>query len=180
MKFLVTVDSDEYGMGVTVSIPANTPAGEIVGSLMLKRIISHGKVKEVWRANALPVTISIEQGKPSFSTLPDPEKVVVDPNGGIYPVNQLLVNLIDEAIRDDAEQIANNVGGKIISYFPSPNMYQMEVPSNIRGMFLGTVRYSTANFGSHLHYGKWNPPTDKSIQEPMAYEKACKHTILGD
>lgn len=72
---------------------------------------------------------NIQASNLSFSTLPDPEKVVVDPNGGIYPVNQLLVNLIDEATRDDAEEIANNVGGKIIGYFPSPNMYQLEVPA---------------------------------------------------
>ena len=46
---------------ITVSVPANTPAGKINGTLVLKRILN-GKEIEVWRANALPVTITVEQG----------------------------------------------------------------------------------------------------------------------
>ena len=47
---------------VTVSVPANTPAGEINGNLVLKRILPNGKVKEVWRAEALPILIHVSQG----------------------------------------------------------------------------------------------------------------------
>lgn len=47
---------------VTLSLPANTPAGEINGNLVLKRILPNGKEKEVWRAEALPILIQVSQG----------------------------------------------------------------------------------------------------------------------
>lgn len=47
---------------VTISIPANTPAGIKKGNLVLKRALSNNQVIKVWRADALPVTISVEQG----------------------------------------------------------------------------------------------------------------------
>ena len=46
---------------VTISLPANTPAGEIKGSLLLKRILS-GRETVVWRADSLPISIQVSQG----------------------------------------------------------------------------------------------------------------------
>lgn len=44
---------------VKVSVPDKTPAGEVKGNLVLKRFIRN-KVVDVWRAEALPVTIRIK------------------------------------------------------------------------------------------------------------------------
>lgn len=61
---------NEVTVPITISIPVNTPAGEIKGSLVLKRILPNGKVMEVWRADALPAELTF-----SFIPLPpDPGK----------------------------------------------------------------------------------------------------------
>lgn len=44
---------------ITISVPANTPAGEKKGNLVLKRILPNGKENEVWRADVLPVTVTV-------------------------------------------------------------------------------------------------------------------------
>jgi hypothetical protein len=44
---------------ITISVPANTPAGEEKGNLVLKRILPNGKENEVWRADMLPVTVTV-------------------------------------------------------------------------------------------------------------------------
>lgn len=43
---------------VNLSVPDNTPAGEVKGSLVLKRIIRN-KVVDVWRVEALPVNMQV-------------------------------------------------------------------------------------------------------------------------
>lgn len=77
-----------------------------------------------------PARVDLLIGNFAFSTMPDPEKMVFDPEGGVYPVNQLLVALKDDVSRNDAENLVNSVSGKIVGFFPSLNMYQFEVPSN--------------------------------------------------
>jgi hypothetical protein len=51
---------DQVTFPITLSVPANTPAGQIKGSLLLKRILK-GKETEVWRADALPVVLTIQE-----------------------------------------------------------------------------------------------------------------------
>ncbi len=48
---------------MTITLPANTPPGEIKGNLQLKRIL-YGKEIEVWRADALPAELTIQDVTP--------------------------------------------------------------------------------------------------------------------
>ena len=66
----------------------------------------------------------------SFSSLPDPEKVVIDPNGGVYPVNELLITFKDDVTRKETESLIQSIGGSVIGYTPSIELYQVEVPTS--------------------------------------------------
>ena len=48
-----------------------------------------------------------------------------------------------------------------------------------RGTLLGMVRVPTERFASHFHYGEWQPPKDKSVQEKRDFETACLYPALG-
>ncbi len=64
-----------------------------------------------------------------FSKDPDPNKIVSDPRGGIYPVNQLIVLLAENRTRNDANQVAASVGGTVVGDFTVAEAYQLEVPA---------------------------------------------------
>ncbi|MCI0615477.1 hypothetical protein L0244_21005 [bacterium] len=76
-------------VGVTVSVPASILLSVKTGELVLKRFLSNGTITEVWRANTLPVELTI-------STIPLPP----DPGEeGKETVEGIITN--DLAIRDD-------------------------------------------------------------------------------
>lgn len=77
---------------ITISIPANTPAGEIKGSLVLKRILPNGKVNEVWRADVLPAELTFS----SIQLPPDPGKAGKATIQGIDSDN--------DGVRDDIQR----------------------------------------------------------------------------
>ncbi len=44
---------------VAVTVPGDAPVGVSDGTLVLKRVLPNGKVKEVWRAEALPTSVAV-------------------------------------------------------------------------------------------------------------------------
>ncbi len=58
-----------------------------------------------------------------------PEDIITDPDGGVYPINELLVSLTPEATILDAQTIAASVNGRIIGIVSSINLYQIGVPA---------------------------------------------------
>ena len=70
----------------------------------------------------------IQNGQP-FSTPTDPDQLVGDARGGVYPVNRVGVNLLDDATRSDAEELVASVNGTIVGYLPTANIYVFEVPT---------------------------------------------------
>ncbi len=56
---------NEVTVKVQVSVPQGTPLSVERGELLIKRILPNGKIKEVWRAEALPVELT-------FSSIPLP------------------------------------------------------------------------------------------------------------
>ncbi|WP_411727131.1 S8 family peptidase [Methyloglobulus sp.] len=111
---------------LTISAAASSPIGTFDGTIQIK---SGGKTNATF-AKPLPVTISVKQGDASFSTLPDPDKIITDPEGAVYPVNQLLILLNEGYSRSDADNIASSINGRIIGVIPLGNMYQLEVPAD--------------------------------------------------
>jgi hypothetical protein len=79
-------------------------------------------------ARPLPVTVTVFTGAP-FSTDPDPDKIIND-EGAIYPVNEIVITLPDGVSLDVALEIANSVGGVISGFAPSSNLYKIRVPTN--------------------------------------------------
>jgi hypothetical protein len=75
---------NQVRVNITVSVPQGTPLSVVKGNLTLKRVLPNGKVKEVWRADALPVELTFS----SFFIPPAPDKTLdeatiegVDTNG---------------------------------------------------------------------------------------------------
>ncbi|MFZ1827687.1 MAG: S8 family serine peptidase [Candidatus Competibacteraceae bacterium] len=65
-----------------------------------------------------------------FSKEPDFNKVVSDPRGSVYPVNQLIVLLADNRTRSDANQVAASVSGTVVGDMTVARAYQLEVPAS--------------------------------------------------
>ena len=71
---LVFKRGDQVTVSITISVPANTPAGVKSGNLLLKRILN-GKELEVWRADALaalhkPMNGQLRYKRPMATRLP--------------------------------------------------------------------------------------------------------------
>ena len=64
-----------------------------------------------------------------------PQDIVTDPGGGVYPINELLLNLAAAATPADAVRIAASVGGRVIGGISDINLYQIAVPTtNIQSL----------------------------------------------
>lgn len=57
----------------------------------------------------------------------DPEKVIIDEDGSVYPLNEIVVNFTDEATFADAQEVADLVGGQVVGFMQLMNAYQLEV-----------------------------------------------------
>lgn len=58
------------------------------------------------------------------------EDTIIDPNGGVYPVNEILINLTPDSTFKDAVDIVSMVNGRVIGMVSSINLYQVEIPAN--------------------------------------------------
>jgi len=58
----------------------------------------------------------------------DPDKVIIDEDGSVFPVNEIIVNFVDEATSMDAQEVATLVDGQIVGFIQLMNAYQIEVP----------------------------------------------------
>lgn len=56
-----------------------------------------------------------------------PEDIITDPDGGVYPINEILVSLTSDATQNDAQAIADLINGRIVGVVSSINLYQIEV-----------------------------------------------------
>ncbi len=54
------------------------------------------------------------------------KEIVADPEGGVYPINILLVSLTPEATFEDAMKVAQSINGRIVGLVSSVNLYQVE------------------------------------------------------
>lgn len=133
--------SDAENVEAILSIASNSSVSIVDGTLEFGDVpsgtrmvgsdtftIRHNRLGSAFNASQLQWQIQADNL--AFSQLPDLSKIVEDPEGGSYPVNQLLVSLDDQTDKVEAKTIANSVGGRIIGYFPSINTYQLEVPAN--------------------------------------------------
>ena len=55
------------------------------------------------------------------------EEIITDPEGGVYPINILLVSLTPDAAFEDALKVAQSINGRIVGNVSSINLYQIEV-----------------------------------------------------
>jgi len=60
----------------------------------------------------------------------DTSKIFVDPDGPVFPVNQLILALTDDATTAAAEEIAALIGAVIVGFIPVINTYQIIVPAS--------------------------------------------------
>jgi len=77
---------------VTVAVPQGVPLSVKRGSIVLERVLPNGKVKEIFRAEALPVELT-------FSPIPIP----ADP-GAVGKANLLGVDADGNGVRDDVDR----------------------------------------------------------------------------
>ncbi len=66
--------------------------------------------------------------EPAFYTDPDPESIISDENGSSYPINQVILDLVDDATASDADKLASMFGGMIVGYAPSINYFLIVFP----------------------------------------------------
>ena len=71
--------------------------------------------------------ISITVSETPFSTPPDPAKII-NQDGKVFPVNEVVINLPDGSPRSVAEDIATSINGEIAGFAPSANLYQIILP----------------------------------------------------
>lgn len=60
-------------------------------------------------------------------SISDPQKIIESPSGPIFPVNEILVDLIPETTPEEANEIILTVNGRTIGFIESINMYQIEI-----------------------------------------------------
>lgn len=65
----------------------------------------------------------------AFALPDDPESVVQDNMGAVFPVNRIGVSLVPGATWSDASEIAGVIGGSIVGHIPSANSFEIEVSS---------------------------------------------------
>jgi hypothetical protein len=58
-----------------------------------------------------------------------PENIIIDSDGGVYPINEILVSLAPEMTMFDAQNIAASINGRVTGVISSINLYQIEVPA---------------------------------------------------
>ncbi len=59
-----------------------------------------------------------------------PEDIITDPDGGVYPINEILVSLMPEATILDAQDIVASINGRVVGVVSSINLYQIEVSAS--------------------------------------------------
>lgn len=57
----------------------------------------------------------------------NPANIITDSNGGVYPINEILVSLIQDATLQDAKIVARSINGRIVGVINSINLYQIEI-----------------------------------------------------
>ena len=68
----VIKEGNSVNINLTVTVPQGTPLSVVKGNLTLNRILPNGTVKEVWRADALPLELTFS----SFFIPPAPNKAL--------------------------------------------------------------------------------------------------------
>ena len=90
----------------------------------------------------------------------------VDPDGGVYPVNEILISVVDGTTEEDVEALAALIAGEVFASFPEINAYFLSFPSltladlNSARLILeadSRVRFTTTNNVVPLTS---RPPTD--------------------
>lgn len=112
-----------YELTLAFSISADAPVGTLDGTVHLRSQASNRSY-----ARPLPIRLTILPGLP-LSAPTDGSTLVSAESGGIYPVDEALIQLVDGALRADADEIAASVGGVAVGFIPSVNLYQLTVPA---------------------------------------------------
>ena len=118
----------EAGQTVVISVTCHASTRELLGDI---DGTIHLRQNRRTLARPAPIRVSIVASGQTlpYSTLPDPKWIVQDPDRGIYPVNQLGVALASEATEEDARRITEDIGGTLIGFIRSGNIYQVELPT---------------------------------------------------
>ncbi len=57
----------------------------------------------------------------------DPEKIIESVEGPIFIVNEILLDLIQDATIADAGAIASSINGRVVGFVEAINLYQIQV-----------------------------------------------------
>lgn len=100
--------------------------------LLAPKASVHIEKESILRGQVLAKKIKVGKGgvmsrEPTTIKVAKPEDIITDPNGGVYPINEILVSLIPSATSADAENIATVIGGRVVGVVSSINLYQIEV-----------------------------------------------------
>jgi len=66
----------------------------------------------------------------TLTKLTKQEDVISDPNGGVYPINEILLDLTATSTLSDAIEIATVVNGRVVGIISSINLFQIELQSS--------------------------------------------------
>ena len=78
-----------------------------------------------FKSSIIPITINT----PAYTSPLNPAMLVSDDNGS-YPVNEILVGLTEGAGRTAAETVASALGGTVVGFVPSINVFQIQLQSH--------------------------------------------------
>jgi Subtilase family len=110
-----------YPITITFSVPSGVPLGaEYQGAV-------HVEQGTTTLASSLPVVVEADSAS---SSAPDGNAVVQDSNGDVFPVNELILDLVPGATQQDAVFLSQEVGGSLVGFVPSINSYQVRLQSN--------------------------------------------------
>src|SRR3972149_6842596 len=123
-----------YSVDINVTVPFNSEPAYYEGTIHLRD--SSGT-----RPETLKVKLTIPTNENYIKPVV-PSKIVED-DGMVYPVNQVLVVLKEGYSKTDAENIASPINGKVVGVILSLNLYQLEVPAESiseLNMIISTIR----------------------------------------
>ena len=100
-------------------------AGEVIAS----RANIHVRDDTTWRGRLIGEEVKLGKGVVvsaggAFASPPKKEDIVEDPDGGVYPINIVLVLMEEDTTDGDAMVVAEEIGGRITGVAPMAKLYQ--------------------------------------------------------
>lgn len=116
-----TVVDDSWPHDIMVKFPVMNAVDLDILAATIKKELDGSRVDKIG------VTFREREERSFFSSEVDSSKIVSDPDGGIYPLNIIVVNFKNGVNKCEVQDAIKHINGKIVGRTPSINLVIIEV-----------------------------------------------------